>query len=239
MFLKVYNHVMKLQRFFCEEKLNGKSKVSITRDTLVNQLKNVFRFVTGDKIILFDNSGFDFHASICGYDKDVVTLDINSVTENVVLPLRETYLFASLVKKDNFEWILEKATELGVSHIVPIISDRTEKKDLNLERVKKIIVEAAEQSGRGTLPVLYEVTDLESALTKYAHIKSIAWHTQSPKFVSQDVADTLGAYIGPEGGWTQSEIELFNKHGVHSRSLGPQVLRSETAVIAVISRLVF
>lgn len=230
---------MKLQRFFCEEKLSGQGSILISRPALINQLKNVFRFSNGDKVVLFDNSGFDFLASIVSYNDDSVSFQIESVSENVVLPLRETYLFASLVKKDNFEWILQKATELGVSHIIPVVSERTEKKDLNLERVQKIIIEAAEQSGRGTLPILYEVTDLESALHNYAHVKSIAWHTNAPKFVSQDVSDVLGAYIGPEGGWSVAEEDMFKKHGIHTRSLGPQVLRSETAVIAVISRLVF
>ncbi len=212
---------------------------SITRDTLVNQLKNVFRLKTGDDIILFDGSGYDYLVTISGYEKDTVSFTVKSVNENVVLPTRETYLFASVVKKDNFEWIVQKATELGVSHIVPIVSDRTEKKDINTERMQKIITEAAEQSGRGTLPILYGVTELEEALHNYAHVRSIAWHTVAPKFVSQDVSDSIGAYIGPEGGWSPLEIEIFKKHGVHTRSLGPQVLRSETAVIAVISRLVF
>lgn len=230
---------MKLQRFFYEGPLSSKDSVVITRESLVNQLKNVFRLVKGDQIMLFNNSGFDFLASIQEYKDDSVSLSIDETTENTVLPIRETYLFSSLVKKDNFEWIIQKATELGVSHIIPIISERTEKKELNLERAQRIIVEAAEQSGRGTLPILYEATDLESALHNYAHVKSIAWHTNAPKFVSQDVADALGAYIGPEGGWSPDEIAVFKKHGVHTRSLGPQILRSETAVVAVISRLIF
>ncbi len=230
---------MRTHRFFSQEKLGGTTSTLITCGPLVNQLKNVFRLTKGDEIILFDNSGYDFRAVIGDYEKDSVSLTIIEKNENTVLPTRETYLFASLVKKDTFEWIAQKATELGVSHIIPIVSSRSEKKDLNIERIQKIIIEAAEQSGRGTLPILYEITELDSALTNYAHVKSIAWHTQAVKFVSQDLEGAIGAYIGPEGGWSQEELELFKKHGVHTRSLGPQVLRSETAVIAVISQLVF
>jgi len=230
---------MKLQRFFNEEKLSGKNSLVITRESLVGQLKKVFRFVKGDEIVLFDNSGFDFNYVIEGYEGDGVSLTLKKVTENIVLPLKVTYLFVSLVKKDNFEWICQKATELGVSHIIPLVSERTEKKDINIERIQKIIIEAAEQSGRGTLPVLCPISDLESALLKYAHIKSIAWHTLAPKFVPRDLEENLGAYIGPEGGWSPAEEEIFKKHGVHARSLGPQVLRSETAVVAVIAKLVF
>ena len=230
---------MKLQRFFVQEKLGNKNSMLITHAPLINQIKNVFRFEKGDKIIIFDNSGYDFTATIDGYEKDFVSLSIIESHENNVLPVRETYLFASLVKKDNFEWIAQKATELGVSHIIPIMSERSEKKDLNSERIQKIIIEAAEQSGRGTLPILYEITDLASALTNYAHIKSIAWDPLSTKFIQADVADTLGAYVGPEGGWSYKEIDLFKQHGVMIRSLGPQILKSETAVVAVISHLVF
>lgn len=230
---------MRLHRFYIPEKIGDKSTIVVSRADLVNQWRNVFRFDLGQKVILFDNSGYDFISKIDEYGKDTATLSITEIVENTVLPIRETYLFASLVKKDNFEWIAQKATELGVSHIIPISSERSEKKDLNSDRIQKIIIEAAEQSGRGTLPILYEIMDLASALENYAHVKSVAWDPTATKFVSRDVVDTIGAYIGPEGGWSQQEIDLFKKHSVHLRSLGPQILRSETAVVAVIAHLVF
>lgn len=230
---------MKLHRFFIEEKLINKQNITITRGDIINQLKNVFRFIKGDRIILFDNSGYDFLFSIDGFNDDSVSLSLIEKRENIVIPTRETFLFASLVKKDNFEWIAQKATELGVSHIIPIASDRSEKKDLNMDRINKIIVEAAEQSGRGTLPILYEVTDLATALSSYGHVKSIAWDPSATKFKPNDVVDCIGAYIGPEGGWSSQELALFDEHGIQVKSLGPQILRSETAVIAVISQLVF
>ncbi len=230
---------MKLHRFFVEEKLENRQDLTITRDNLVNQLKNVFRFTKGDRVILFDNSGNDFLFAVNDFVSGGVSLSLIEVHKNSVTPARETYLFASIVKKDNFEWIAQKATELGVSHIIPIISDRSEKKDLNKDRINKIIIEASEQSGRGTLPISHDVIDLKSALSNYGHVKSIAWDPSSVKFVSQDIVDCNGAYIGPEGGWSQQELDLFNEHGIKVKSLGPQVLRSETAVIAVISQLVF
>ncbi len=200
---------MKLHRFFVQDKLKNKQSITIAREDLLNQLKNVFRFVKGDQVILFDNSGDDFLFAIDGYVSDGVSFSLIEMRKNIVTPVRETYLFSSIVKKDNFEWIAQKATELGVSHIIPIASDRSEKKDLNRERINKIIIEAAEQSGRGTLPILYEVTDLKSALSNYGHVKSIAWDPSATKFSSEDMIDCIGAYIGPEGGWSQQELELF------------------------------
>lgn len=230
---------MKLHRFFVSEKLEDKDFVSIHHQVFINQIKNVFRFTEGDKIILFDNSGYDFVSEIDTYNKDSVSLKVIEKNKNQILPVREIFLFVSIVKKDTFEWISEKATELGVSQIIPIISERSEKKNLNFERLNKIIIEASEQSGRGTLPTIGEILDIGSVIQKYSHIKSLAWHPSAEKFVSQDVSDISGIYIGPEGGWSPRELELFEKHKILVRSLGPQILRTETAVIATISRLVF
>ncbi len=230
---------MRLHRFYVQEKIGNKTSIVVTYNELINHWKNVFRFSQGQQLILFDNSGFDFTAKIDQYSKDTVTLSIIKSHQNTVLPIRETYLFASMVKKNNFEWIAEKATELGVSHIVPVISERSEKRAINIERTEKIIIEAAEQSGRATLPILYEISDLPQTISNYGHIKSIAWDPFATKFVSQDLTDIIGAYIGPEGGWSSKETDLFKKHGIHIHSLGPQVLRAETAAIATISLLVF
>lgn len=230
---------MKLHRFFIEEKIEDRDKLIITYKPLINQIKNVFRFTKGDKLIIFDNSGYDFLFQIDECERENVSLGLIGKDKNNVLPKREIYLFASLVKKDNFEWIAQKATELGVSHIIPIFSERSEKKNLNTERIKKIIIEASEQSGRGMLPILCPITELKSALNDYTQIKSISWDPSAIKFVSQDIVDCVGVYIGPEGGWSSKELELFNEYKVNVRSLGPQVLRSETAVVAIISQLVF
>lgn len=234
-----YTYVMRLHRFYVEEKIGDEAHITLHSPELLNQLRNVFRFKSGDEVILFDGSGKDFTVSIEEFEKDAVRVSVSTREENHVLPIRETYLFASIVKKDTFEWIAQKATELGVSHIVPIMSDRSEKKSLNEDRLRKIIIEAAEQSGRATLPALHEIVDLQTALATHRHVQSVVWHTKAPKFVSQDVQEAFGAYIGPEGGWSPAELDLFKKYNLPVRSLGPQVLRAETAVIAVISRLVF
>ncbi len=230
---------MKLQRFFVGSAIEDRQETNIPSLELSNQLKNVLRLSEGDKVVLFDNSGYDFLSAIYKYQKDGVSFKILEKTRNAVRPERETYLFASIVKKDNFEWIVEKATELGVSHIIPLVSARTEKKNLNQERLTKVSIEAAEQSGRATLPVLHTIVSLEKALVEYAHLQSIAWDPSAEKFSANDMLTINGVYIGPEGGWSSEELEMFRSHGIHLHSLGPQILRAETAAIAVISRLVF
>lgn len=230
---------MKIHRFFFEQKIQDTKTLHITQTEFIHQVKNVFRFDSGDQLVLFDNTGYDFYFSIEKYEKDYVSLSFIKKEKNNVSLDKEFYLFASIVKKDNFEWIVQKATELGVAHIVPIISDRSEKKDLNMDRIRKISIEASEQSGRATVPIIHEIKNLELCLSEYSNIKSIAWHTIADKFVSQDLSDIKGLYIGPEGGWTEKEINMFHEKGISVKSLGPQVLRAETAVIAALSQIVF
>ena len=152
----------------------------------------------------------------------------------------------SLVKKDIFEWIAQKATERGVSDIIPIIADRSEKKNLNTERLQKIIIEAAEQSGRSSLPVLHEICELDEVLGDSEKIWGndstlLVFDITAEKFSIEDVRHTqkIVVFIGPEGGWTPAEIETFKNTDIAIRSLGPQVLRAETAVVAALAQLVF
>ena len=230
---------MKLQRFFVGSAYEENKPVRIPSLELLHQLKNVFRFGKGDNVILFNNTGYDFTAVIEDFDKESVSFFIKEKTKNNVHPPRETYLFASMVKKDTFEWIAEKATELGVSHIVPLISSRSEKKGINMERLQKIVREAAEQSGRATMPEMYEVSDLAEVIGKFKNIKSVAWDPTGEKFSAEKLSDVQGSYVGPEGGWTPEELMLFKENNIPVLSLGPQVLRAETAAIAAVSQIVF
>src|SRR6185369_17065774 len=121
----MYNFSMQLKRFYTPGLVPSKE--------VMNQVKNVFRLRTGDKVIFFDNSGNDFIVQIDSFEKDTLKFKILETIKNNVV-LGHVYLFASIIKKDNFEWVAQKATELGVTHIVPILSERSEKKDLNFER---------------------------------------------------------------------------------------------------------
>lgn len=235
---------MKLQRFFVgstfeANRLNAPIRTPSLE--LLHQLKKVFRYVPGDQVILFDNSGYQYLAAIHSYDNESVSFTILEKQENNITPKRETWLFAAVVKKDTFEWIVEKATELGVSHVIPLLTDRTEKKAINGDRLLKVSIEASEQSGRATVPEIHSILELASCLEQFKNIKSIAWEPSAEKFTPTDLigTDPIGIYIGPEGGWTEKELGLFTKNKVQVLSLGPQVLRAETAVVAALSQVVF
>ncbi len=229
---------MRLHRFFITEPLEGTKEIIIRNRELHHQLKDVFRFQVGAKVILLDNSGFEFEAIITSFELNNLHFEIVSAELSKNMPKREITLFASLIKKDNFEWILEKGTEIGVSHFVPVLSERSEKKALNMERAQKIIQEASEQSGRGMLPTLSEPISFEASLTR--DIPLIAFDPKGQDFdISKFQNIEIGILIGPEGGWSEREVDMLREKKVSLISLGDQVLRAETAAIVAPSLFLF
>ena len=226
---------MRLHRFYISDPIGDKKTITIANEELFHQLKNVFRLNVGGQIILFDNSGFEYHVLISSFDRGEITCGVVSKKKGRQEDLRELHVFCSLIKKDHFEWVLEKGTELGVTRFVPIVSDRSEKKNLNLERAERILVEASEQSGRVILPTIGPITPFEDALG--VDFLCFAFHPTGDVFTINHTQNysPLGIFIGPEGGWTDREIFLFKKHHVGVHSLGPQILRAETAAIATMS----
>ena len=243
---------MRLHRFFIHrlsgesagEPIGQKREVTLSDPSLIHQLKDVFRLHPGDMAILLDNSGFEYVTEIVSADKKEMTF---RVTEARAVPepsALHTVLYQAVPKKDIFEWILEKGTELGVSGFVPVLSERCEKKAINVERCERILVEASEQSGRGTVPTLGEMISLESAL-KENHTSFIAFHPTGEKWdakkfivtVVKNGQSKIGLLIGPEGGWTDAELTLFQARKIPIFSFGAQILRAETAAIVAAASL--
>ncbi len=255
--MRVYTCFMRLHRFFSNDPIvptiesgnqNDTSDL-ITQKSSTAQWKKVFRFGPGDRVILFDGSGRDFTCEILEYkggngnDDGETVLKMVETRPNNVKPVRNVSLYAAVVKKDTFEWIVEKATELGVSDIVPVIAERSEKKNLNVERLEKIAIEASEQSGRGTVPKIHPVISFSDAIAEIIKRKqpAIVFDPSGMKFSEKDFAalNSTVVFIGPEGGWSPDELNAFKKADIPILSFGPQILRAETAVIAALSRLVF
>lgn len=231
---------MRLHRFFVREPIGPKKEVSVHSDELVNQISRVFRLKSGDPVILFDGSGNDYESVIRNYDKQTVTFAVVTSVPSRFVPTRTISLCAAVVKKDTFEWIAEKATELGVTKIIPVVAERSEKKNLNEERLKKIVIEASEQCGRGTVPEIHPIISLKESLewVKENGISAIVFHTEGEAFDRTKLHannNPLEVFIGPEGGWSAAEVEMFHTNKIPIVSLGTQVLRAETAVVAALS----
>jgi 16S rRNA (uracil1498-N3)-methyltransferase len=239
---------MRLHRFYTESNLEVGDEVTIHSENLMNQIRKVFHFEKGDGIIMFKDSGFDYVCEIAGFNKQDILLKILSRHVSRFMPSRKVGLYMSLIKKDNFEWVAEKATELGVTDIIPVIAEHSEKKGLNIERLNKIVVEASEQSGRGNVPTIHPIISLNEAIESLnssnkenADTIKIAFHTDVAQLSSIDADSnkSLAIFIGPEGGWSPEEIMLFHDNNFQIKCLGRQVLRAETAAIATLSQFVF
>jgi len=232
---------MRSHRFYIAETIGDKIELEIHSLELIHQVRDVFRLKKGDSIIIFDGSGMDFTCRIEELGKNHLKLSVMESNKSRFMPTRDIYLCASVVKKDNFEFIVEKATELGVTHIIPVMAERSEKKGLNEERLKKIAVEASEQSGRGNIPTIFPIMGLEECMNfciGRTSAKLIAFHTEGEPFSGRlNLPDSspIAIFIGPEGGWSPEEIKLFHKNNIPIVCLGKQVLRAETAVIAALS----
>lgn len=176
---------MRLHRFYLEQKIDLESEIIVTDSDLIHQLVNVFRFKTDDHLIVFDETGFESEAKIISVNHNKIILGLLK-DQKKTLPINTSddhhnfvSLYLSLIKKNNFEWAAEKCTEIGVAEIHPIISERSEKKDLNMIRLHKIVKEASEQSGRNTLPRILDITDLSQAVSQAIMENKfcIAFHT--------------------------------------------------------------
>lgn len=232
---------MKLHRFFIEQPLG--EEIVVKEKKLIHQWNNVLKFKKGESLILFNSShNKDYTYSIVTITKNEANLHLQDEDSNLNQKEEENAvnLCISLIKKDNLDLILQKCTELGVSEYTPLISDRVEKKNIsswNKERGEKIIIEAVEQSGWGNIPKINDPIKLEDLLKNLDNKGGI--ENVIVMDISDNKKDTFNykketkkyLLVGPEGGWTEEERELFRKYKLNTLSFGKNVLRAETAAI--------
>ncbi|MDD4931468.1 MAG: RsmE family RNA methyltransferase [Candidatus Colwellbacteria bacterium] len=230
---------MKLHRFIGDFDIRKGGAILLPED-FTDQIRSVLRLRPNDIIILSDGHGLEGRARIASLGKNGAIVEILDVSLGDRGLGRKVILFASIIKKENFELVVQKAVECGVEKIVPIISDRTVKLGLNMERLGKIVREAAEQSGRTILPEVSNPVSFSDALD-IAEGKIILFHLGGDPFIPASGEDgPVSVFIGPEGGFTEKEAFLARNRGAEITSLGNLVLRAETAAIVAsyISRYV-
>lgn len=228
---------MRLHRFYVEQPLG--EEVVIYDVSLIKQWTKVFRYTENDSVILFNGDGKDTVYTLKTIGNKQCSLLAGESTASYI-PTRKITLYLSLIKKDNFELVTQKATELGVTSIIPIISERSEKKNLNEERLIKIITEASEQCFRGNLPTLASIISLQEALTGLKETAQAIVLQMDGENINKELAKyqqdaDISLFIGPEGGWSEGEEKLFKENKLSKVSLGKTVLRAETAAIAAIA----
>ena len=203
---------------------------------------NVMRLKRGSKLNFFNKNG-EWKSEVIFLNKDRVEVKFLEKIKGTT-DLSKTELAICLVKKNPMETILQKATELGVSKIIPIISERTEVKELNFERANRIVIEATEQSNQLVPPIISDLITLKDFLKTFDTTSKLLFADVNSKY-SLKAGDlnnckSLCILIGPEGDFSPSEREFILKNTtVKPFTLSRNILRSDTAVISAISLVNF
>ncbi len=240
-----------MSRYFVEESQIGNGRVSIIGEDF-QHLKKVLRAQVKDEVLVCCG-GFDYTAEIEQINDSSIICLITDINKNFTeSPLKVT-LFQGLPKSDKMELIIQKCVELGVWEIVPVITERcvsrinTDKDARNkLARWQKIAREAAKQCNRGIIPnIHYPITFKEAvAMASEAELAVIPYEKECAVGFKNIVARYEGInsgsiIIGPEGGFEDKEIQLAVDRGIHKISLGPRILRTETAGMAALTLLMY
>ena len=223
---------MRYHRFIGNFDLSKKT-IEVTDLSLISQWHSVLRLKTADTVILCDGNGHESEATIVNMEKKVTTLSIVD-TKNIIRGTQKNVtLYVSILKRENFEIVVQKATEIGITKIVPLLTERTVKTGFNEIRFKKIILEASEQSGRTVLATISEPIKFAEAIQSANPKETVLFDISGSEFKSSSFPSTLNLFVGPEGGFGDKEVSLAKDHGCTIASLGELVLRAETAAIVV------
>jgi 16S rRNA (uracil1498-N3)-methyltransferase len=205
-----------------------------------------------DEIVVLDNSGMAWYVRLTTVDKHVVQGEIIRQESVETEPAVSVTLYQGTLKGQKFEWVLQKGTELGISRFVPVVCQRSVVRDgltKKRSRWELVIKEAAEQSGRGRLPVLAEAVNFNDAVEQVRQfpVAIMPWEETTDLTLKEilrnlslrhDDVSQIALFIGPEGGFTRSEAELANQSGIHLVTLGRRILRAETASM-IASAIIF
>lgn len=222
-------------RLFISEVLEINTIISLNKKH-EHYLMHVMRLKKGDSILAFNGRDGEWVCQVETNGKKSVFLCVQQQIRSQTF-LKECILCPALIKKENMDFVLQKATELGVTALFPVITQRTVVRQFNRERAIAIVTEAAEQSERLTRPLVYEpvpLLDLPRFLPEQAQIVFLSERQEA---TSDAIISDLPAFlIGPEGGFTPMETDWLTKQSfVVPLHLGKTILRAETAALAVLS----
>ncbi len=239
--MREYISYMARRRFFVDTVQSGRARIT---GPDAHHLTRVLRVESGQQFEISDNQNV-YLAEVESARKELVSFVVRDRLA-IAEPAVRTTLLASLIRFERFEWIIEKATELGVDRIVPLETERTEKglrkaAEKRSVRWNRIAREASEQSRRARLPEISAAVALVEALGIEAGYRYVLEEAQGAQSVSPMLAalpasrvagDQVALLLGPEGGWTDRERLLIGTAGWRPVSLGHEILRAETAAIA-------
>lgn len=243
-----------MARFFIDPSQIQDNHIQIV-DQDVKHIRDVLRLEEGAEILICDGQGIDYKCIIKDIGKQFIIATIAEKDFSKTEPQIKATLFQSLIKGDKFEWVIQKAIEIGVYQIIPMTStncvvkvEGTKKMDTKLQRWNKIAESAAKQSGRGIIPKILHPMDYTNAVNlcsqmdlayiPYEKEDSLSLRTYLERSKSEKVK-TIGILIGPEGGFTQEEVYEAQTHKIQPVTLGQRILRSETAAVVSLSNTLY
>ena len=230
---------MRLSRFFIDAPLSlGQHELP---EAQAHYIGRVLRHAAGDAVQLFDGSGQEYLGELIEVGKKAVRVELREqLAGQAESPLR-IHLGQGLSRGERMDWAIQKATELGVGEITPIVSERCEvrlkdeRADKRLAHWRQVAISACEQCGRSVLPVIHApITLAEWQAHVQAELKLVL-HPVAAPLESHARPHSLAFLIGPEGGLSEAEVAQAKAAGFHAARLGPRVLRTETAPVVVLS----
>lgn len=226
-------------RIFCESDLSQDAETALDAGP-AHKLRAVLRAQVGDEILLFNGRDGEWRAELTALGKTKAQARCREQTRRQAAEPGPWLVFAPL-KKDRLDQVVEKAVELGVERLIPVITQRTENRRMKMERLQSQIIDAAEQCERLTLPQINAPIALDHLPRMWAKERKLlvaAERRDAPALTDSlsAPAETLGLLIGPEGGFTPQELDwIVNLPISIPVSLGPRILRAETAAIAALA----
>ncbi|MBE7031737.1 MAG: 16S rRNA (uracil(1498)-N(3))-methyltransferase [Ruminococcaceae bacterium] len=243
-----------MRRFFTEPQNISGNTANIFEDS--KHIEKVLRMKCGDEILIFDGTGYEYTARLTAIEKNLCKAEILKKEISLSEPKTKITLFQGLPKSGKMELIVQKAVELGVMRVVPVMMERCVTKIANAaagaekaKRWNKVSVEAAKQCGRGLVPEVLAPVTFEKAIEMLAGIQlplmpyEVLGHEGrcDLKGVLGDNPDAteFGILVGPEGGFSDEEAAFAIEHGIRAVGLGKRILRTETVASALIPVIMY
>ncbi len=241
-----------MNRFFGKTENITENRIIIDGQD-VNHMKNVLRLKVGEEVMINGGNNKDYLCTISEYQSDAVYLDVVEIMASDRELSAKVYLFQGLPKGDKMELIIQKCVELGVHEIIPVAMKRCvvklddKKADAKVKRYQAISESAAKQSNRSIIPVVNKVMsfkeaiayarELDMAIIPYELCEGMDSFKEALSHINP--GKSVGIFIGPEGGFENSEVEFAMENGVKPVSLGRRILRTETAGMTVMSIIMY
>lgn len=231
---------MQRHRFFAPPSRIFDSRILLESEES-HHLSRVLRLLSGATVFVFDGNGIEYECEVACVHKDATELNVTARLSNEVESPLQLTLGQALIKGDKFDWVVQKATELGVTRIVPLITEhsefrKAENRDARLQRWRRIALEATKQCGRRKLIELGEVQEFEQFCAAEANHSCFIFSERRGKRLGENQStNAVSLAIGPEGGWSEDELNLAESYNFVSVNLGNRILRTETAAVSAIT----